>query len=93
AAYVGPSEHHGNGFNPTGSAMCVDSSEGYQNTLVIKLHGGLFTTVSYEAVGIEEFVTYKTTPINSYSTVEIYMESFNGLPTLRFQNDSSLQWK
>lgn len=93
AAYVGPSEHHGNGFNPTGSAMCVDSSEGYQNTLVIKLYGGLFTTVSYEAVGIEEFVTYKTTPINSYSTVEIYMESFNGLPTVRFQNDSSLQWK
>ncbi|MBR1984425.1 MAG: hypothetical protein IKA31_01670, partial [Clostridia bacterium] len=69
AAYVGPSEHHGNGFNPTGSAMCVDSSEGYQNTLVIKLYGGLFTTVSYQAVGIEEFVTYKTAPIEKYSNI------------------------
>ena len=93
STYIGPSSFNGDGFNPTGSAMCVDSSATYKTTLVVKLYGGLFTTVSYNAVGIEEYTTYKDAPIDAYSTVEIYMSSFNGLPTLRFQNEESLQWK
>lgn len=66
ATYVAPS-HNGNGCNPTGSAIVVDSSQCYQAPVEVELDGCTLTSVAGFAV--EEIITYKTEAIESYSEI------------------------
>lgn len=62
-AFLAP-KHSGNGANPTGSALIVDSAAGYQSPLVMNIINGNF--ISENSYGVEIYVTGSTTP---YSTV------------------------
>lgn len=73
--YLGHS-FYGNGCNPNGSALVVDSSEGYKKTLLVNLYNTTFTTASDNAFDIDQCTTYNKTPIQSYSEVRIYVDSY-----------------
>lgn len=58
-------KHCGNGANPTGSALIIDSAAGYMSPLIVNIVGGKFTSLN--GYGVETYITGSTAP---YSTVE-----------------------
>ena len=57
-ASYSPANYNGNGAEPTGSALVVDSNPGYIKTLNVTIDGGTYESTSGYA--IEEVSTYKT---------------------------------
>lgn len=62
--------HNGNGCNPTGAALDIDSATGYQKRLVVTINGGTYESANTHSV--YEFATAKPgETAEKYSTVTI----------------------
>lgn len=72
-SYLDP-VYNSNGSDITGSALVLDSSAGYNKSLVVNINGGAFNSVA--GYGIEEYATGNS---NFYSTLNI-----TGNPTYTF---------
>lgn len=66
--YTSPA-YNGSGCEDTGSALIVDSSQGYKSPVNVEVNGGTLT--SAKGFAIEEVITYKTEAIESYSEVVV----------------------
>ncbi len=84
-------KYNGNGAEPTGSALIVDSAVGYKKTLNITVNGGSFSSVN--GYGVEEVSTYKEgqTAV-SYATVSLNNVTLSGgLGKVASQNNTVTQ--
>ena len=69
--------YNGNGAYLTGSALIIDSAEGYHQPMTVTINGGRYSSIS--GYGIEEYSTGKTEETKPiYATIEIEnMPEFN----------------
>ena len=86
---------YGNGCIPTGSAIVLDSSEGYKPTLVIHLYGGNFNLYDSKAYSIEEFSTYNTN-VTPYARIYVHVNYFDNINTVSndcaYENRNAIVW-
>ena len=91
--YVNPTEFNGNGYYPNGSAICVDSSQGYTTILLIDIYGATFTRVCNNAYDIDEFSTHIAGgSVTPYAEVKIHKNnsySSNGTKQVKINTENN----
>ena len=90
AGYIKPTIFSGNGFNCNGSAIVVDSSQGYANHLVLNLYNSDFFVRSAKAFQIDEVTTYKVNgSVEAYSQINVFVSSLDEVENFNVQTQNN----
>ena len=90
AGYISPTIFSGNGFNCNGSAIVVDSSQGYVQNLVLNIYGGTFFVRASKGFQVDEIATCEINgSVEAYSQVNIFVSSLKEIENFNINTQNN----